>query len=122
MSDILKTLLRGWRRRCPRCEGDDLFQSTYRLRPVCPDCGLVTRREDGAWTGQMYLSAAVTQVFAAAVMVVVYLSTDWSLGASLAVMLPIVVGFSYWSLPRFMATWVAVEYLTDRANQEPWAG
>ena len=66
--------------------------------------------------------AAVTQVFAAAVMVVVYLSTDWSLGASLAVMLPIVVGFSYWSLPRFMATWVAVEYLTDRANQEPWAG
>jgi len=120
VSDIPKLLLRGWCRRCPRCNGDDLFQGTYRLRPTCPGCGLVTRREDGAWTGQMYLSAAVTQVFAVGVMVVVFLATDWPLWASLAVMLPIVIGFCYWSLPRFMATWVAVEYLTDRANKEPW--
>ena len=119
---ILRALLRGWRRRCPRCGGADLFASTYRLRERCPGCDLVTRREDGAWTGQMYLSAAVTQLVAAALMVVVFLTTDWPLWLSLAVMLPLVVGFCYWSLPRFMAAWVAVEYLTDRSNREPWAG
>jgi len=70
----------------------------------------------------MYLSAAVTQLVAAALMVVVFLTTDWPLWLSLAVMLPLVVGFCYWSLPRFMAAWVAVEYLTDRSNREPWAG
>ncbi len=117
---ILSTLLEGWRRRCPRCGGSDLFASTFELRDACPGCGLVTRREEGAWTGQMYLSAAVTQIVAVVVMLVVFFTTDWPLWVSLSVMLPIVIAFCYWSLPRFMSTWVAVEYLTDRANQEPW--
>lgn len=117
---VLEALLRGWRRRCPRCDGGELFASTYRLRPECPGCSLVTRREDGACTGQMYLSSALTQVVAALLMALVYLLTDGSLWLSLSVMLPLVVGFCYWSLPRCMATWVAVEYLTDRSAGEAW--
>ena len=68
----------------------------------------------------MYLSSALTQVVAAVLMALVFLLTDWPLWLSLSVMLPPVVGFCYWSLPRCMSTWVAVEYLTDRLNGEAW--
>ena len=119
-ASILATLWRGWRRRCPRCDGSDVFQSYFRLREACPDCGLVSRREDGAMTGQMYLSAALTQLPAVVLMVLVFLFTDWSLPVALAVMLPLVIALSYWTLPRCMSTWVAIEYLTDRGNREHW--
>ena len=52
--------------------------------------------------------------------VVIFLFTDWSAATSIAVCSPIVILFCYWSLPRFMALWVGIEYLTDVTNDEPW--
>ena len=115
------TFLRAWRGRCPRCGAGLLFARRFRLAPSCSGCGLVYRREQGAMTGQMYLSAAVGQVLAALLFLGVWLGTDWGAALALAVTLPLVLGFSYWFLPRSMALWVAVEYLTDRGNREPWA-
>tara|TARA_R110002072_G_scaffold234586_14_gene392213 strand:+ start:960 stop:1274 length:315 start_codon:yes stop_codon:yes gene_type:complete len=86
------------------------------LRDDCESCGLVFRK-DGGMTGQMYVSAAVTEVFAIAILVVIYLATDWSTAVSLTVGLSLVVVFSYWLLPRSMAFWVGVEYATDTANE-----
>lgn len=113
----VRTALAG---RCPRCERGALFRSRFRLVERCEACGLLFRREDGAMTGQMYLSAAVTEVVAAIVVAVTFLATDWGPGLSIAVGLPLVVGFSYWFLPKAMALWVAIEFLTDVANREPW--
>ena len=113
--------LRAWRGRCPRCGSGGLFAQRFRLQPSCGSCGLVYRREQGAMTGQMYLSAAVGQVLAALLFLGVWLGTDWGAALALAVTLPLMLGFSYWFLPRSMALWVAVEYLTDRGNREPWA-
>jgi uncharacterized protein (DUF983 family) len=114
--------LRAWRGRCPRCGAGGLFARRFALARSCAGCGLVYRREQGAMTGQMYLSAAVGQVLAALLFLGVWLFTDWGAGLALAVTLPLMVAFSYWFLPRSMGLWVAVEYLTDRGNREPWAG
>lgn len=111
---------RAWNRRCPRCGAGGLFRSTFRLRHACPACKLVFRREDGGMTGQMYLSAAVSELLAVVLIVVTFLFTDWSAATSIAVCSPIVILFCYWSLPRFMALWVGIEYLTDVTNDEPW--
>lgn len=108
--------------RCPRCGRGALFRSRFRLHERCPACQLLYRREDGAMTGQMYLSAAVTEIVAALLVMFVFLLTDWGPGVSIAVGLPLVIGFSYWFLPKAMALWVAVEFLTDLANHEPWTG
>ena len=35
-----RILLRGFRRKCPRCGCGALFRSWYTLRPDCSDCGL----------------------------------------------------------------------------------
>ena len=115
---ILRRVLRG---RCPQCGAGALFTRRARLGGSCGDCGLVYRREPGAMTGSMYLSAAVTQVFAAGLLFAGFLLTDWTLPVFLLVALPLAVAFCVWFLPRSMALWVAVEYMTDLANGESWA-
>ena len=68
----------------------------------------------------MYLSAAVTEVFAALLVLLVFFGTDWSTAVSIGVGIPIVVGFSYWFMPTAMGLWVAIEFMTDVGNREPW--
>ena len=116
-----RALAKALRRRCPRCGEGALFATRFRLRDACDSCGLRYRREQGAMTGSMYLSAAVTEVFAAAVIAVTYLATDWGALTSIAVGLPLVLAFCYAFLPLSHAIWTAVEYATDVANREPWA-
>jgi uncharacterized protein (DUF983 family) len=107
-------------RRCPQCADGELFATYARLRESCPVCGLVYRREQGAQTGAMYLTAAVNQLFAVAVMAAFWFFSDWGVAASLAVAVPVVLGFSVLFLPYSMALWVAVEYWTDVKNGERW--
>jgi uncharacterized protein (DUF983 family) len=113
-------LARVLARRCPRCGEGQLFRSYFRLAERCSRCTLVYRREQGGMTGQMYLSAAVTQLFAAALVLAVFAGTDWGPGLSIAVLVPPVLLFSYWFLPKAMALWVAIEFMTDVSNREPW--
>jgi uncharacterized protein (DUF983 family) len=130
-SDIPSGPLPGWKRyvlrrvlrkRCPQCGRGELFARFARLHASCSVCGLVYRREQGAMTGSMYLSAAVTECFAVALLLVAWLWVDdWSTSRFLVVALPLVVGFSWLFLPRSMALWVAVEYSIDLSNGEEWA-
>jgi hypothetical protein len=94
---------------------------TYaRLHERCSSCGLVYRREQGAMTGSMYLSAAVTQIFGAIVIAAVWLLADWGTSTSIAVGVLLVGSFCVWFQPYSMALWVLVEYLTDVGNRESW--
>lgn len=107
-------------RRCPQCGEGRLFRAYARLHESCASCALVFRREPGAQTGSMYLSAAVTQVFAAVVILLVWSLTDWSPAVSIAVSLPVVGAFCALFLPYSQALWVGVEYATDVASREDW--
>jgi uncharacterized protein (DUF983 family) len=109
------------KRHCPQCGRGRLFASWAHLCERCEVCGLLYRREDGAELGSMYLTATVSQVFAAAVFWVIWLTTDWSANLALAVGAPVVIAFCYSFLPLSMSLWTAVEYVTDVSNQEWWA-
>ena len=113
-----RRVLRG---ECPQCGQGALFASFARLCERCSNCGLVYRREPGGELGSMYLSATVSQVFAAAVFAAVWLGTNWGTVASLAVGIPLVVTFCYAFLPKSMALWTAIEYVIDVGNGEWWA-
>ena len=84
-------------------------------------CGLIYRREPGAELGSMYLSTIISPLFAAALFGAIWIFTDWGLGLSLVVSIPLVVAFSYAFLPYAMGLWTAIEYVTDVANGEWWA-
>jgi len=68
----------------------------------------------------MYLTAAVTEVFAALVVAVIWILADWSVALSVGVSLPLVGLFCYGFLPVSQALWVGVEYATDVHNGEEW--
>jgi uncharacterized protein (DUF983 family) len=112
---------RAWKKRCPQCGEGALFERYARLKKQCDACGLVFRREQGAMTGSMYLSAVVTELFAALLVIVIWTCTSWSVRTSLFVSIPILVVFTAWWLPRSMALWVSTEYATDVHNKESWA-
>jgi uncharacterized protein (DUF983 family) len=114
-------LRRALRKRCPQCGRGALFRGFARLHVRCGECGLVYRRESGSQTGSMYLSAAVTELFAALVALALFFATDWSKTVALTVGVAVVLAFSYLFLPISMAAWVAVEYATDFSNGESWA-
>jgi uncharacterized protein (DUF983 family) len=114
-------LRRALRKRCPQCGQGSIFRAYARVADSCAECGLVFRREQGAQTGSMYVSAAVTEVFAALVILVVVALTDWSTTVRIAVGVPLVLVFCYLFLPYSQSLWVAVEYGTDVHNGEDWA-
>ncbi len=111
-------VFRGLRGLCPRCGEGALFASRYKLTPQCTACSLVYRREQGAMTGQLYLAAVVTQIFAALVIGVVFVFTDWSPTVSIIVGLSALALFSAWVLPKTSALWVVIEFMTDVGNGE----
>ena len=106
--------------RCPQCGEGELFEAYSKLWESCAACELRYRREHGAMTGAMYLSAVITEVLAAALCVALFLFTDWSVPTGLMVGIPLVVAFAIMSYPKMIAPWVAVEYWTDLKNGEAW--
>jgi uncharacterized protein (DUF983 family) len=114
---IFPRVLRG---RCPQCGAGALFRAYARLARACERCGLVFRREQGAETGTMYLTAAVSEVFAAALVFLFWWAFDWTPLAFVLVTAPLVLGFCVLLLPAAQAFWVGVEYTTDLQNGEPW--
>jgi uncharacterized protein (DUF983 family) len=55
---LFETLLRGVRMRCPRCGRGRLFESFFRMRPVCEICRLdIAKRSADTWA-PIYLSTA----------------------------------------------------------------
>jgi len=113
--------VRALRKTCPQCGQGALFARWAKLRERCEVCGLVYRREAGGMVGSMYLSAIATELFALAVVLVLFFATSWSLAAMITVGLVLHFAFAAWFLPRSMALWVAVEYATDVSNGEWWA-
>jgi uncharacterized protein (DUF983 family) len=112
---------RALRHRCPQCGSGALFRAYARLRPACEGCGLVFRREAGAQTGSMYVTAALSEVFAAALIFFFWWSFDWTPLVYVLVTAPLVMSFCFFLLPFAQALWVGVEYATDLEGHEPWA-
>jgi len=71
-------------------------------------------------TGSMYATAVVSEVFAALLIGLAWVFTDWGTATFIAVALPLVLVFSALILPLCQAFWVGVEYLTDVVNGESW--
>ena len=119
--DLRTVARRALSKRCARCGETALFATYAKLHPSCSACGHVHRRESGASTGSMYVSAGVTQLFAVFVVLFLWFATDWTVGQGILFAVVTVGGFSYAFLPYSIAIWSAVEYWTDVHNGERWA-
>src|SRR2546423_8090643 len=58
---IITTLLRGLRLRCPVCGLSSIFQRPFKVRHHCPACGALFQREEGFFVGAIMVNVVVTE-------------------------------------------------------------
>lgn len=109
----VRALLRGARRRCPRCGSGGLFPTWFSLVEQCPTCGLSYSREEGAWLGAFVISFAVTEAVLAVIIAVSIAATlpdppalKLSIGAGLAM-----IAFPLAFYPFSKTIWAAIDLL-----------
>lgn len=54
----MRTLLRGFARRCPECGSGGLFRRYFTMLEHCPRCGFRFERDEGYWVGAMIVNTA----------------------------------------------------------------
>src|SRR4026208_2334954 len=68
-------LVRGFRKRCPRCGERDTFVGWFQTRATCPRCDLRFAKEEGGFLGAMTLNYLVAIGLWVVVLVVVVVMT-----------------------------------------------
>lgn len=59
--DILKTLTRALRLRCPVCGESNVFRAPFQVRQHCPACLALFQREAGFFVGAIMLNVVATE-------------------------------------------------------------
>ncbi|HVF43055.1 MAG TPA: hypothetical protein VM936_08595 [Pyrinomonadaceae bacterium] len=59
--ELLKTLARGLRLRCPACGESNVFRAPFQVRHHCPACLALFQREEGFFVGAIMLNVVVTE-------------------------------------------------------------
>jgi uncharacterized protein (DUF983 family) len=59
--DLLKTVARGVRLRCPACGKSSVFRAPFQVRRDCPACGALFQREAGFFVGAIMVNVVVTE-------------------------------------------------------------
>jgi uncharacterized protein (DUF983 family) len=113
---LARALGRAARLRCPRCGGTRLFASWFTMARSCALCGLVFERAQGYFVGAIYVNYAATVGLVIGGYLTLWVLTELSTAAQLALWLPVVVLFPLWFFRYSRSLWLAVEYLL---NPEP---
>lgn len=112
--------MRALRRRCPLCGGQDLFNSWFKIKLRCPQCGLASDRVAGHWIGAVGINTVVTFALMFAVLLGTLFGTYPDL--TLVPLLPVTVGIAvlvpllFW--PCSQTLWTAIDLMLRPAEIE----
>jgi uncharacterized protein (DUF983 family) len=113
-------LLRGFRKRCPRCGERDTFVRWFQPRKACPRCELRFAKEEGGFLGAMtlnYLLAIGLWLVVLGVGVVMTVP-DVPVVPLLVLSAVVLIGVPLWFYPRSKMIWAAVEFMVLRSEPE----
>jgi uncharacterized protein (DUF983 family) len=113
-------LLRGIRKRCPRCGERRIFRSRLHLRERCPTCDLRFEREEGGFLGAMTLNYLASVLVWVAMLAVVLAFTvpDVPVVPLLVASVFVLAIVPLWFFPRSKALWAAIEFLVHRSDPD----
>ena len=117
-SSPMTVLLRGLRKRCPRCGQGNLFHRWTEMADACPRCGLHFEQEEGYWVGALTISTTLSLVLGVVIIGVVMLAT-WPDLPVLPLTIGGVLGFLIFPIlyyPYSKTLWVAI----DLVYFNPW--
>lgn len=113
-------LLRGVRKRCPRCGERRIFRSWLQLIERCPFCALTFEREQGGFLGAMTLNFLVAVLVWVTMLIVVLVLTvpDVPVTPLLISSTVVLVVVPLWFYPRSKTLWAAIEFLVARSDPD----
>ena len=113
-------LLRGFRKRCPRCGAGDTFVGWFQARVACTRCDLRFAKEEGGFLGAMTLNYVVAIGLWLLVLGVGIVLTvpDVAVVPLLWVSAVVLIGVPLWFYPRSKMIWAAVEFLVLRGTPD----
>src|SRR3954471_3084472 len=113
-----RVVLRGLRKRCPRCGARAIWLTWFNPKPRCPVCDLRFEAEEGGFLGAMVINYTFACSFWIAAMVITMILT-----VPFIPVLPVIAGsvailggLPVWFYPRSKLLWAAVEFLTARSE------
>jgi uncharacterized protein (DUF983 family) len=117
VSALGSLLRRGARKRCAVCGGGRLFSGWFRMAERCPTCAVRFSREEGFFTGAVFVNFALTEVVMFGWIAGVLIATQPDLDVGLliggcvavAVIMPVVV--YPWSKTLWFAIHLAMQPL-----------
>lgn len=101
--------------RCPRCGVGQIFDSRFRMRVSCPECGVVFWKSEGEWLGPGvidYSVATLTGIAAWAVLVLAGASAIAQFVVASLAALSLAVALSRWS----RSFWTLLLYISGDLN------
>jgi uncharacterized protein (DUF983 family) len=116
----IRALVRGLRKRCPRCGERDTFVGWFQSRTTCPLCGLRFAREDGGFLGAMTLNYVVAVGAWLVVLIVWVVMTVPNVPVLplMAVSAVVLIVVPLWFYPRSKMLWAAIEYIVLRGDPD----
>ncbi len=111
-------LVRGARKRCPRCGERDIWRGWFSLTPVCGSCSLRFEKEEGGFLGAMVLNYGVAVGLWVGVIAVTLVFTVPEVPVPSLLFMSVValVGTPVWFYPRSKTIWAAIEFLVARSE------
>jgi uncharacterized protein (DUF983 family) len=127
---VVRAVLRGFFKRCPRCGARHIFDAWFTLRERCPRCELQFQREEGGFLGAMTINYAVAAIIWIPVLIVGFALTspDPPVLTLTLISIAIMVVVPLLFYPNSKSIWAAVEYLVseseglDEDPTEPFPG
>jgi uncharacterized protein (DUF983 family) len=116
----IAALIRGLRKRCPRCDERNTFVGWFRMRTSCPRCELRFEREEGGFLGAMTINYLVA-IGVWIVMLMVWIAftvPDVPVVPLLVASAFVLVAIPLWFYPRSKMLWAAIEFLVQRSDPD----
>jgi len=115
-----RVLVRGLRKRCPRCGERRVFRSWLHLKERCPLCDLRFEREEGGYLGAMTINYTVAFGAWVAMLAIVLAFTvpDVPVAPLLGASLVVLIAVPLWFYPRSKTLWAAIEFLIARSQPD----
>jgi uncharacterized protein (DUF983 family) len=117
---VATVLVRGWRKRCPRCGARGIFRAWLDLIDRCPNCDLRFEQEQGGFLGAMTINYLVAVVVWVAMFVVVLVFTvpDVPVVPLMIASVVVLALMPIWFYPRSKTLWAAIEFLVARSDPD----
>ncbi|CAN5539689.1 hypothetical protein BH24CHL1_BH24CHL1_19800 [soil metagenome] len=115
---VTTVLGRSLRLRCPRCGEGKFLEHGFTNRRDCRICRLRFEREEGYWTGAIYVNLITTQFLIIGGVFMLMFGTDLGLWTQISLLAAVGVIFPVCFYPFSKSIWLGMDYFFTGAT---WA-